>query len=156
MYHWTHNYHFNFRLYEKLLCSVFDILEDGQLVEEADEILEIAKLTWPILGITDKLHDVFYAWVLFQKFAQTGEVHLLKHAGFQIQKLRLRNEVKEIELYTNSFICSVEACDSNRALSLVDSTLRKINIWCRKQLENYHAYFSKVCSAPLLVPHPSH
>ncbi|KAK3143954.1 hypothetical protein QOZ80_4AG0307060 [Eleusine coracana subsp. coracana] len=143
MYHWTHNYHFNFRLYEKLLCSVFDILEDGQLVEEADEILEIAKLTWPILGITDKLHDVFYAWVLFQKFAQTGEVHLLKHAGFQIQKLRLRNEVKEIELYTNSFICSVEACDSNRALSLVDSTLRKINIWCRKQLENYHAYFSK-------------
>lgn len=32
-YHWTHNYHFNFRLYEKLLCSVFDILEDGQLVE---------------------------------------------------------------------------------------------------------------------------
>jgi len=32
-YHWTHNYHFNFRLYEKLLCSVFDILEDGELVE---------------------------------------------------------------------------------------------------------------------------
>ena len=32
-YHWTHNYHFNFSLYEKLLCSVFDILEDGQLVE---------------------------------------------------------------------------------------------------------------------------
>jgi hypothetical protein len=27
-YHWTHNYHLNFRLYEKLLCSVFDILED--------------------------------------------------------------------------------------------------------------------------------
>ncbi|CAD6259949.1 unnamed protein product [Miscanthus lutarioriparius] len=66
-YHWTHNYHFNFRLYEKLLCSVFDILEDGQLVEEADEILETAKLTWPILGITEKLHHIFYAWVLFKK-----------------------------------------------------------------------------------------
>ncbi|XP_039773577.1 protein unc-13 homolog isoform X5 [Panicum virgatum] len=66
-YHWTHNYHFNFRLYEKLLCSVFDILEDGELVEEADEILETAKLTWPILGITEKLHGIFYAWVLFQK-----------------------------------------------------------------------------------------
>lgn len=32
-YHWTQSYNFNFRLYEKLLCSVFDILEDGQLVE---------------------------------------------------------------------------------------------------------------------------
>jgi hypothetical protein len=32
-YHWTRSYHFNSRLYEKLLCSVFDILEDGQLVE---------------------------------------------------------------------------------------------------------------------------
>lgn len=66
-YHWTRSYHFNSRLYEKLLCSVFDILEDGQLVEEADEILETVKLTWPILGMTQKLHDVLYAWVLFQK-----------------------------------------------------------------------------------------
>nr|CAB3485457.1 unnamed protein product [Digitaria exilis] len=55
------------RLYEKLLCSVFDILEDGQLVEEADEILEAVRLTWPILGITEKLHNMFYAWALFQK-----------------------------------------------------------------------------------------
>ncbi|OEL28210.1 hypothetical protein BAE44_0010769, partial [Dichanthelium oligosanthes] len=70
-YHWTNNYHFNFRLYEKLLCSVFDILEDGQLVEEADEILETAKLTWPILGITEKLHGIFYAWVLFQKLIES-------------------------------------------------------------------------------------
>lgn len=38
-YHWTHNYHFNFRLYEKLLCSVFDILEDGQLVEVCFSLL---------------------------------------------------------------------------------------------------------------------
>nr|CAB3487965.1 unnamed protein product [Digitaria exilis] len=66
-YHWTQNCHFNFRLYEKLLCSVFDILEDGQLVEEADEILEAVRLTWPILGITEKLHNMFYAWALFQK-----------------------------------------------------------------------------------------
>ncbi|XP_062226467.1 protein unc-13 homolog [Phragmites australis] len=142
-YHWAQNYHFNFRLYEKLLCSVFDILEDGQLVEEADEILEIAKLTWPILGITEKLHGVFYAWVLFQKFAQTGEILLLKRTSLQIQKLQLHHDIKEIELYTNSFICSAEACGSNRALNLVDSTLLKINVWCRHQLENYHAYFSK-------------
>jgi hypothetical protein len=39
--------------------------------------------------------------------------------------------------------------DSNSALSLVDSSLRKLNVWCCRQLENYHAYFSKVCPAPL-------
>jgi hypothetical protein len=38
-YHWTHSYHFNFRLYEKLLCSVFDILEDGELVEVCFSLL---------------------------------------------------------------------------------------------------------------------
>lgn len=32
-YHWTTGYHLNIRLYEKLLFGVFDILEDGQLVE---------------------------------------------------------------------------------------------------------------------------
>lgn len=32
-YYWTHSYHFNIRLYEKLLCSVFDVLEDGQIIE---------------------------------------------------------------------------------------------------------------------------
>ncbi|KAJ1272463.1 hypothetical protein BS78_06G203400 [Paspalum vaginatum] len=142
-YHWTHNYHFNFRIYEKLLCSVFDILEDGQLVEEADEIVETAKLTWPILGITEKLHNMFYAWVLLQKFAQTGEVLLVKHASLQIKKIHLHHDVKHIELYTNSFICPADVGGGNRALSLVDSALLKINIWCHRQLSSYHAYFSK-------------
>ncbi|XP_024311465.1 uncharacterized protein LOC100837541 isoform X2 [Brachypodium distachyon] len=146
-YHWTQSYHFNSRLYEKLLCSVFDILEDGQLVEEADEILETVKLTWPILGITQQLHDILYAWVLFQKFIQTGENLLLKQIGLQIQKLQLHSDVKEVELYINSFICSVEGCGSNRSLNLVDCALLKINMWCRRQLENYHLYFSQAnCS----------
>ncbi|KAF0893377.1 hypothetical protein E2562_024200, partial [Oryza meyeriana var. granulata] len=143
-YHWIQSYHLNFRLYEKLLCIVFDILEDGQLVEEADEILETVKLTWPILGITQKLHDTLYAWVLFKKFVQTGEILLLRHTCLQTQKLRLHNDAKEIELYTNSFVCSVEACGRNIALSLVDSAILKINEWCRRQLENYHAYFNEV------------
>lgn len=32
-YFWTACYSLNVKLYEKLLCSVFDILEEGQLVE---------------------------------------------------------------------------------------------------------------------------
>lgn len=32
-YYWTSGYHLNIRLYEKLLFGLFDILEDGQLIE---------------------------------------------------------------------------------------------------------------------------
>lgn len=31
--HWADGYHLNVRLYEKLLMSVFDVLDEGQLVE---------------------------------------------------------------------------------------------------------------------------
>ena len=85
------------------------------------------------------------------QFSQTGEILLLKHASLQIQKLQVHHDVKEIELYTNSFICSVDACGGNRVLSLVDSALLKINVWCRRQLDNYHAYFSKVSWRPLFA-----
>ncbi|XP_064990055.1 protein unc-13 homolog isoform X4 [Musa acuminata AAA Group] len=63
--YWTESYHFNIKLYERLLSSVFDVLEDGQLLQEAEEILAFLRLTWPILGITEKIHDALFAWVLF-------------------------------------------------------------------------------------------
>lgn len=31
--HWADGYHLNVRIYEKLLMSVFDVLDEGQLVE---------------------------------------------------------------------------------------------------------------------------
>jgi hypothetical protein len=84
----------------------------------------------------------------FIQFSQTGEILLLKHASLQIREFRLYHDVKEIELYTNSFICSVDAYGGNKVLSLVDSVLLKINVWCRRQLGNYHAHYSKVCCCP--------
>lgn len=32
-YYWTSGYHLNIRLYEKLLLGVFDVLDEGQLIE---------------------------------------------------------------------------------------------------------------------------
>lgn len=32
-YYWTAGYHLNMRLYKTLLLSVFDILDEGQLIE---------------------------------------------------------------------------------------------------------------------------
>lgn len=102
--HWADGYHLNVALYEKLLFSVFDMLDEGKLTEvgcfvieyhdciqlnlqyqsfilliinpyhillitfqEVDEILELLKSTWRILGITETIHDTCYAWVLFRQ-----------------------------------------------------------------------------------------
>ncbi|KAK8963368.1 hypothetical protein KSP40_PGU004293 [Platanthera guangdongensis] len=66
-YYWAGNYFFTVRLYEKLLSSVFDILEDGHIVEEAEEILGVLRMSWSMLGITQLMHDTLYGWALFQQ-----------------------------------------------------------------------------------------
>ncbi|KAG7549819.1 Munc13 homology 1 [Arabidopsis thaliana x Arabidopsis arenosa] len=65
--HWADGYHLNVRLYEKLLLCVFDILNDGKLTEEVEEILELLKSMWRVLGITETIHYTCYAWVLFRQ-----------------------------------------------------------------------------------------
>ncbi|KAK8707799.1 hypothetical protein V6N13_058851 [Hibiscus sabdariffa] len=39
--HWTYGYHLNDRLYEELLVSVFDVLDEGKLTKDMEEILEL-------------------------------------------------------------------------------------------------------------------
>ncbi|XP_023772213.2 protein unc-13 homolog [Lactuca sativa] len=68
--HWADGYHLNVRLYEKLLSSIFDVLDEGKLTEEVEEILELLKSTWRILGITETIHHTCYAWVLFRQFVK--------------------------------------------------------------------------------------
>ncbi|MQL95920.1 hypothetical protein Taro_028584, partial [Colocasia esculenta] len=65
--HWADGYHLNVRIYEKMLLSVFDILDEGKLTEEVEEILELLRATWRILGITETIHDTCYSWVLFRQ-----------------------------------------------------------------------------------------
>ncbi|KAK1327051.1 hypothetical protein QJS10_CPA01g02426 [Acorus calamus] len=66
-YYWTSGYHLNIKLYKRLLCCIFDILEECQIIEEADEVLRLLKLTWTTLGINQTLHDALYGWVLLQQ-----------------------------------------------------------------------------------------
>lgn len=143
-YYWTHSYNLNIKLYEKLLCSVFDVLEEGRIVEEAEEIIKILKLTWPILGITQKMHDALYGWVFFQQFVLTGEHALLKYAIFKMQKVLASNDSMEHEeAYLNSLICSIEVSRNIRDLRLVDAILLNIFAWCSSKLEDYHLHFDQ-------------
>nr|KAJ0209864.1 hypothetical protein LSAT_V11C400175800 [Lactuca sativa] len=39
-------------------------------MHEVEEILELLKSTWRILGITETIHHTGYAWVLFRQFVK--------------------------------------------------------------------------------------
>lgn len=143
-YFWTAGYHLNLRLYEKLLCSVFDILEEGQLVEEAEEILRNLKLTWSTLGITQKMHDALYGWVLFRQFVGTDEEMLLEQAIHKMQTVTLTKDADgNEEAYVNNLYCSIGGNGTKKNLNLIEAIFLSMSNWCDIQLQDYHLHFSK-------------
>ncbi|GKU95314.1 hypothetical protein SLEP1_g8689 [Rubroshorea leprosula] len=145
--YWTAAYHLNIRLYEKLLYGLFDILDEGQLIEEADAIFSLIKLTWSTLGITKKMHNALYGWVLFQQFVSTEEGMLLEHAIRELQCALSPLEVDEKEeQYMNSLVCLREFKGGERKLNLVQGISLSVGTWCDIKLQNYHLHFSQKSS----------
>ncbi|CAN6304901.1 unnamed protein product [Urochloa humidicola] len=72
--HWADGYPLNVLLYCALLQAVFDLRESTVVLDEVDELLELIKKTWPTLGINRVVHNVCFAWVLFQQYVITGQV----------------------------------------------------------------------------------
>ncbi|KAL4332520.1 hypothetical protein GQ457_07G009270 [Hibiscus cannabinus] len=143
-YYWHAAYHLNIRLYEKLLNGVFDILDEGQLIEEAGAMLSLIKLTWSSLGITDKLHNALYGWALVQQFVHTDEDTLLEHAVLQFQRVVSAEEDDYNEgLYMKSITCLRERNGSQTKLNLVQSIFLSIGTWCDNKLQDYHLHFGE-------------
>ncbi|BBH03316.1 Protein of unknown function D [Prunus dulcis] len=143
-YYWTSGYHLNIRLYKKLLLGVFDVLDEGQLIEEADDFLMLIKMAWPTLGITQKIHDALYGWVLFQQFVATDEPVLLEYATLELQKIiSAEDDDEKLRLYMNSLLCSRQCNGSEIKLSLVEAVFYLISIWSESKLEDYHLHFSQ-------------
>ncbi|KAK2989872.1 hypothetical protein RJ640_015204 [Escallonia rubra] len=139
--HWADGYHLNVRLYEKLLLSVFDVLDEGKLTEEVEEILELLKSTWRILGITETIHYTCYAWVLFRQFVITSEQGLLQHAIDQLKKIPLKEQRGPQErLHLKSLHCKVESDQKSADLTFLQSFLLPIQKWADNQLGDYHLH----------------
>ncbi|XP_026413797.1 protein unc-13 homolog isoform X1 [Papaver somniferum] len=146
--HWADGYHLNICLYEKLLCSVFDMLDEGKLTEEVEEILELLKSTWRVLGITETIHYTCYAWVLFRQFVVTGESEILKYAIGQLKKIPLKEQRGPQErLHLKSLRSKVESDDGFQELTFLQSLLSPIQGWADKQLGDYHLQFAEGASA---------
>lgn len=138
--HWADGYHLNVRLYEKLLLSVFDILDEGKLTEEVEEILELLKSTWRVLGITETIHYTCYASVLIRQYIITQEKGLLKHAIEQLKKIPLKEQRGPQErLHLKSLLSKVEG----EELPFFQSFLSPVQKWTDKQLGDYHLNFAE-------------
>lgn len=132
-------HHLKVRLYEKLLSSVFDILEEGQILAEANEILKLIQLTWSTLGITQIIHDALYCWVLFKQFVQTDNKDLLEYATVQVQKI-----LSAESLYGGKCCsCTIDWRERVVRLNLVPATLLSMNIWFDGKLQDYHRHFDQ-------------
>lgn len=142
--HWADGYHLNVRLYEKLLVSVFDMLDEGKLTEEVEEILELLKSTWRVLGITETIHYTCFTWVLFRQFVITSEQGMLQHAIEQLKKIPLKEQRGPQErLHLKSLHMELEEEGSSRDFSFLQSFILPIQNWADRLLGDYHLHFSE-------------
>ncbi|CAL9122000.1 unnamed protein product [Musa textilis] len=126
--HWADGFPLNLHLYQMLLEACFDDSEDGSIIDEIDEVLELIKKTWVILGINQILHNLCFAWVLFHCFVTTGEADIDLLFAADNQMAEVAKDAK-----------ATKDPDYSKILS---STLSSILGWTEKRLLTYHDTFS--------------
>ncbi|KAF9595042.1 hypothetical protein IFM89_036060 [Coptis chinensis] len=117
---------------------------DGYHLNEVEEILELIKSTWKVLGITETIHYTCYAWVLFHQYVITGERGILEHAIEQMRKIPLKEQRGQHErLHLKKLSSKVEGVEGFEDLTFLLSFLRPIQKWADKQLGDYHLHFAE-------------
>ncbi|KAI3781783.1 hypothetical protein L2E82_11807 [Cichorium intybus] len=125
--HWADGPPLNLRLYQILLQALFDVEEPTSMIEEVDEVLELVKKTWVILGIDQKLHNLCFSWVLFNHYVSTGQVE----NDFLFAADNLLLEVKKDAKSTLDSVYS----------KILYSTLNSMLEWAERGLLSYHESF---------------
>ncbi|KAL9275759.1 unc-13-like protein [Drosera capensis] len=125
--HWADGIPLNLQLYEMLLEACFDANDESSIIEEVDELMELIKKTWTILGISQVLHNLCFSWVLFNRFVATGQVDndLLSAADGQLDEVAKDAKTMKDPTYSK----------------LLSSTLTPILSWVEKRLLAYHDTF---------------
>ncbi|KAL9267914.1 unc-13-like protein, partial [Drosera capensis] len=125
--HWADGYPLNLRLYQMLLEVCFDINDETSIIEEVDEVLELIKKTWVVLGLNQWLHNICFLWILFHRYIESGETE----NDLSITASNLITEVeREPESATNLEYSEI----------LID-ILSVILGWAEKRLLTYHETF---------------
>ncbi|KAK8949233.1 hypothetical protein KSP39_PZI005546 [Platanthera zijinensis] len=124
--HWADGSPFNLNLYLMLLEVLFD--NEGSIVEEIDEILELIKKTWVVLGLNQMIHNLLFLWFLFRCFVTAGQTDndLLFAADNQLMEIAKDAKTTKEPLYSK----------------ILSSILSSIMGWTEKRLLAYHDTFS--------------
>ncbi|WOL20533.1 hypothetical protein Cni_G29338 [Canna indica] len=127
--HWADGFPLNVHLYSTLLeCCFNSSSEEGLVVDEIDEVLEMIKKTWTVLGVNQMFHNLCFMWILFHKFITTGQVEfdLLFAANNQLIEVAKDAKVTQNSIYSK----------------VLSSTLSFIMDWTEQRLLAYHDTFN--------------
>lgn len=125
--HWVDGFPLSVHLYASLLQAIFDIRDDTLVLDEVDELLELMKKTWTTMGITRPIHNVCFAWVLFQQYVATGQMEndLLNAAHAMLMEVAADAKKEKDSFY----------------VKILSSVLGSMQGWAEKKLLNYHDHF---------------
>ncbi|MCD7465643.1 hypothetical protein HAX54_001662 [Datura stramonium] len=137
--HWADGLPLNLRLYEILLEACFDVNDEASIIEEVDELMDLIKKTWGILGLDQMLHNICFSWVLFNRYVATGQVEndLLDAADSQLAEVAKDAKMTKDPAYAK----------------ILNSTLTAMLGWAEKRLLAYHDTFDagNIESMPTIV-----
>ncbi|KAH9315250.1 hypothetical protein KI387_023877, partial [Taxus chinensis] len=127
VFHWVDAFPLNLHLYLMLLGSCFDRTEQTTFIEEIDEVMDLMKKTWEVLGINQMLHNICFTWILFHQFVATGQIEVAFLGAVESQLAEVGKEAKEAKdpLY----------------MKVLNSTLGSMLAWAEKKLLAYHDTF---------------
>eukprot|EP00899_Mesostigma_viride_P012693 jgi/Mesvir1/21424/Mv20896-RA.1 len=147
---WHFRYPLSMQLYETLLRSIFDVLEEeeGKLIEEVPTVLEALSTTWGALHVTKVTHALTHAWVLFRQYQATRELGLgLLTASCEMLKLETWELWQRMCVYHDpargASTSDEEKADMAAMLRWGRAVLAPMRRWAAHQLANYHATFPR-------------
>ncbi|KAG2578515.1 hypothetical protein PVAP13_6NG212900 [Panicum virgatum] len=125
--HWADGFPLNLHIYKMLVEACFDV-EEGSIVQEIDETMELLKKTWPIFGVNQMLHNLYFTWALFNHFVMLGQAN---------NDLLCATENLLVEIAKDAKITK----DPDYS-DVLGSTLNSIMGWTEKRLLVYHETFN--------------
>eukprot|EP00250_Pteridium_aquilinum_P020795 c24951_g1_i1 orf=1316-4240(+) len=124
--HWADGFPFNLHLYQTLLSSCFDRADETNLIDEVDDVVDLFKKTWGILGFHQALHNVCFLWVLFRQFVVTGQRDLDLLTATETLMAEVAMDAKETKdpeyvLVLSSVLTSIQTWAENRFFAYHDT-----------------------------------
>lgn len=128
--HWADGYPLNVHLYLSLIRSIFDLRDETVVLDEVDELMELMKKTWATLGINRMMHNVCFAWALFEQYVTTGQVEPDLMCAALAMLAEVAGDAKRADKEAGFVVVASAALSSMKG-------------WAERKLMSYHEGFEK-------------